>query len=173
MAISYSRGSPWPRDQTRVSSVSRHRQASAGRLFYCWASREAHFLFLGKHDFNSVLQIKKLRPRTSLMVWWLRVPASDARGSGPSLVGELGSHMLQGPAPSPTLNLNPCPKERKPRSATHFVGLRAKWKWNFWGMSRRQQRGIKPSTGSFWVQSYEPIKHPWRKPRAREVKVLP
>ena len=61
------------------------------------------------------------------MVWWLRVPASDARGSGPSLVGELGSHMLQGPAPSPTLNLNPCPKERKPIGYT-LCGTQGKMK---------------------------------------------
>ena len=155
------------------SSCFPHWQASTGRLFYCWATREAHFLFLGKHNFNSVLQIKKVRPTTSLMVWWVRVPASDARGSGLSLVGELGSSVLQGTAPSPTpYPPTPAQKERKPRPATHFVGLRTKWKRNLWGMSREQQRSIKPSTGSFWVQSREPIKHPWKKPRAREVKVL-
>ena len=36
VAISFSRGSSWPRDRTRVSSI-------AGRLFTVWATREAQF----------------------------------------------------------------------------------------------------------------------------------
>ena len=34
VAISFSRGSSWPRDQTRVTYI-------AGRFFYCWATKEA------------------------------------------------------------------------------------------------------------------------------------
>ena len=38
VAISSSRGSPWPRDQTHISCVP----CIAGRFFPCWAIREAH-----------------------------------------------------------------------------------------------------------------------------------
>ena len=40
VAISFSRGSSWPRDRTPVSCI-------AGRFFTLWATREAHVFFSG------------------------------------------------------------------------------------------------------------------------------
>ena len=39
VAIPFSRGFSWPRDQTQVSGI-------AGRFFTLWATREAHLAFL-------------------------------------------------------------------------------------------------------------------------------
>ena len=44
-AISSSRGSFWPRDQTRISCVS----CITGGLFTCWAIREAHWNVRGTY----------------------------------------------------------------------------------------------------------------------------
>ena len=45
LAISYSRGSSWPRDQTQVSCI-------AGRFFTIWAIREAHFTYNSVYILN-------------------------------------------------------------------------------------------------------------------------
>ena len=47
VAISFSRGSSWPRDQTRVSCI-------AGTFFTMWATREAQEVYNNRRSKNSI-----------------------------------------------------------------------------------------------------------------------
>ena len=61
VAISFSRGSSWPRDQTQVSCI-------AGRRFNLWATREAQSPVLNPCGLNSQI------PLTSSRNWSYRFP---------------------------------------------------------------------------------------------------
>ena len=59
VAISFSRGSSWPRDQTQVSRIP-------GKRFNLWATREAHqYIILSNLKYNIFWP--------SLMVVWIRI----------------------------------------------------------------------------------------------------
>ena len=53
VAISFSRGSSWPRDQTQVSRIG-------GRCFNLWATREAHKASLGPNKANGMIFIRRV-----------------------------------------------------------------------------------------------------------------
>ena len=79
VAISFSRGSFRPRDQTRVSGI-------AGRLFTVWASRESqvrpviegHILY----DSTYISSLEQLIIQGQKAEWWL--PGARKRGGGES-----------------------------------------------------------------------------------------
>ena len=58
VAISFSRGSSWPRDWTRIS-------CAAGRFFTDWATREALRVDVYPKSFLPTLQTRKLEPKGS------------------------------------------------------------------------------------------------------------
>ena len=70
VAISFSRGSPWPRNWTQVSWI-------AGRFFTDWATREA---------LSTQQEIKNSRYGISLVVQWLRLHPPMQRTGVQSLV---------------------------------------------------------------------------------------
>ena len=53
VAISFSRGSSWPRDQTQVSRIG-------GRCFNLWATREAHKASLGPNKADGMIFIRRV-----------------------------------------------------------------------------------------------------------------
>ena len=98
VAISFSRGSSWPRDQTHVSCI-------AGRFFISWPTREAPSIF--RYYKNSVLLGRKLRhtdPPTQASVCQSKVectpscsppPAEWAAGRQPFARGRVsGAHLV-------------------------------------------------------------------------------
>ena len=54
VAISCSRGSSWPRDQTYISCIGK-------QILYCWATREAHIV--GSVQFSRSVMSDSLQPR--------------------------------------------------------------------------------------------------------------
>ena len=65
-AISFSRGSSWPRDRTQVSRI-------AGRRFTIWATSEAHFK-LNSESTVLIQYIKKLGPEMGAWLFWSCFP---------------------------------------------------------------------------------------------------
>ena len=68
-AISFSRGSSWPRDQIQVS-------CTAGGFFTIWATREALTLTLRNYEFYSFLSVKIFRGASQVVLAVKNLPAN-------------------------------------------------------------------------------------------------
>ena len=101
VAISFSRGSSWPRDQTQVSRIT-------GRRFTLWATREAQHLINGS-QINSILdgwmnlKSTQLHPCVLICFSYVRLcNPMDCGSPGSSVHGTLQAKYWSGfPCPSP------------------------------------------------------------------------
>ena len=70
LAISFSRGSSWPRDQTQVSHI-------AGRHFTLWATREAHHTGYGLMDISISITLFSDSYAAKAQLWYKKLSRKD------------------------------------------------------------------------------------------------
>ena len=70
LAISFSRGSSWPRDQTQVSHI-------AGRHFTLWATREAHHTGYGLMDISISITLFSDSYAAKAQLWYKKLSRND------------------------------------------------------------------------------------------------